>query len=175
MWGNSKSIACKWLNNFTLNYLKAGKKKAPAVPASTNHTCPQGTQDLVHFNNPFYDSFSQVNIPNQLCLLLGAIYRTTLASAEWNTDANLLAVLECLSDLLVRSSVKGSLRTFSASTYVTSSSMSVDCAPQKNFSVRKAAMDLDAVPMLPGAPAGLLYHYTSRTKAYIPGVHTVRC
>lgn len=106
---------------------------------STNYTCPQGTQDLVHFNNPFYDSFSEVNIASQLCLLLGAIYRTALASAEWNTDANLCAVLECSSDLLMRSSVKGSLRTFSASTYVTSLSMSVDCAPLKKFQCQKSS------------------------------------
>lgn len=137
-WGKSKFIACKRLNNFTLNYLRAGKKKAPAVSVITNYTSPQGTQDLRHFNNPFYDSFSEENIPSQLCLLLGAIYRTTLASAEWTTDANLLAVLECPPDLLTCSSAKGGLLTFSASTYVTSSSMSVDGAPLKKFQCQKS-------------------------------------
>lgn len=39
----------------------------------------------------------------------------------------------------MRSSVKGSLRAFSASTYVTSSSMSVDCAPPKKFQCQKSS------------------------------------
>lgn len=95
----------------------------------------------------------EVNFPSQLGLLLGAAYRTTLASAEQTVDTNLLAVLEYLSDLLMQSAVKSSLLTFSASAYITSSSASVICnpPPRKSLRLRKTAVGLGAVPMLLGS------------------------